>query len=82
MPQAHYLGLTVPDENLTWNEEKQGWDFSEPDWEEFFAVLHGNGPCNTERLNARKKAWEDGEWFREGLTAHAEKKAARKIAAE
>ncbi|EEW60378.1 phenylacetate-CoA oxygenase, PaaG subunit [Ruegeria sp. TrichCH4B] len=82
VPQAEYLGLTVPDENLKWNEEKGGYDFSEPDWEEFFEVIKGNGPCNTDRLAARNKAWDDGAWVREGLMAHAEKKRARKMAAE
>jgi ring-1,2-phenylacetyl-CoA epoxidase subunit PaaA len=80
VPQARYLGLKVPDENLTWNEDKQGWDFSEPDWSEFFAVLKGDGPCNEERLGARRKAWDDGEWFRDGLSAYAEKQAARRKA--
>ena len=75
VPQAEYLGLTVPDENLRWNEEKGGYDFSEPDWNEFFAVLSGNGPCNKERLQARVNAWDDGEWFRDGLTANAAKKS-------
>ncbi|MFW2542960.1 1,2-phenylacetyl-CoA epoxidase subunit PaaA [Primorskyibacter sp. 2E107] len=78
VPQAHYLGLTIPDEHLTWNEEKDGWDFSEPDWSEFFEVLKGNGPCNEERLGARRKAWDDGAWFRDGLSAYAEKSAARR----
>ncbi|KJZ21927.1 1,2-phenylacetyl-CoA epoxidase subunit PaaA [Tritonibacter mobilis] len=82
VPQAEYLGLTVPDENLKWNEEKGGYDFSEPDWEEFFEVIKGNGPCNTDRLAARNKAWDDGAWVREGMMAHAEKKRARKMAAE
>ena len=84
VPQAEYLGLTVPDENLKWNEERGHYDFSEPDWDEFFQVLKGNGPCNTDRLNARKKAWDDGKWVRDGLMAHSRKKAARKtrIAAE
>ncbi|MDS9469267.1 1,2-phenylacetyl-CoA epoxidase subunit PaaA [Paracoccus sp. MBLB3053] len=82
VPQAKYLGLTVPDPNLKWNEEKGGHDFSEPDWSEFFAVIAGNGPCNEERLGARVKAWEDGAWFRDGLMAHAEKAAARRQAAE
>jgi len=82
VPQAEYLGLTVPDENLKWNEEKGGYDFSEPDWEEFFEVIKGNGPCNTDRLAARNKAWDDGKWVREGLMAHAEKKRTRKMAAE
>ena len=82
VPQAEYLGLTIPDENLRWNEEKAGYDFSEPDWNEFFDVLAGNGPCNRERLGARVKAWEDGSWFRDGLKAHAEKVAARRVAAK
>lgn len=76
VPQAEYLGLTVPDENLVWNEETGCYDFSQPDWNEFFEVIAGNGPCNKERLGARVKAWEDGAWFREGLTANAEKKQA------
>jgi ring-1,2-phenylacetyl-CoA epoxidase subunit PaaA len=82
VPQAEYLGLTVPDEHLKWNEETGHYDFSEPDWEEFFQVLKGNGPCNRERLEARNKAWDEGRWVREGLLAHAAKKRARKMAAE
>ena len=82
VPQAEFLGLTVPDENLKWNEEKGGYHFSEPDWEEFFEVIKGNGPCNVDRLAARNKAWDEGAWVREGLMAHAEKKRARKMAAE
>lgn len=72
-PQAAFLGLTIPDEGLAWNEERRHYDFSEPDWDEFYEVLKGNGPCNRERLGARVKAWEDGAWFREGLSAYAEK---------
>ncbi|MGL4325405.1 MAG: 1,2-phenylacetyl-CoA epoxidase subunit PaaA [Beijerinckiaceae bacterium] len=86
VPQANYLGLTIPDADLRWNEEKGGHDFSEPDWTEFYDVLAGNGPCNRERLNARVKAWEDGAWFRDALVAHADKAADRqrtaRIAAE
>ena len=82
VPQAEYLGLTVPDENLKWNDETGHYDFSEPDWSEFYDVLKGNGPCNTERLEARNKAWDDGCWVREGLLAHAAKKRAAKVAAE
>ncbi|MGP6087870.1 1,2-phenylacetyl-CoA epoxidase subunit PaaA [Antarctobacter jejuensis] len=82
VPQAEYLGLTVPDENLKWNEETGHYEFSQPDWSEFFDVLKGNGPCNRERLAARNKAWDDGKWVRDGLLAHAEKKTARKVAAE
>ncbi|WP_300056524.1 1,2-phenylacetyl-CoA epoxidase subunit PaaA [uncultured Roseobacter sp.] len=82
VPQAEYLGLTVPDETLTWNEEKGGYDFAEPDWAEFHDVLKGNGPCNAERMRARNKAWDDNAWVREGLMAHAAKKRAAKVAAE
>ena len=82
VPQAEFLGLKVPDDNLRWNEQTNQYDFSEPDWSEFFDVISGNGPCNTERLEARKKAWNDGAWVREGMLAHARKKATRKSAAE
>jgi len=82
VPQAEYLGLTVPDENLKWNDKTGQYDFSEPDWNEFYDVLSGNGPCNTDRLDARKKAWNDGKWVREAMIAHAEKKVERKMAAE
>ena len=81
-PQAEFLGLTIPDEKLAWNEERGHYDFSEPDWDEFYEVLKGNGPCNRERLRARVKAWEDGAWFRDGLNAYAEKAAAKRMAAE
>ncbi|NWG71063.1 MAG: 1,2-phenylacetyl-CoA epoxidase subunit A [Parvularculaceae bacterium] len=82
VPQAEYLGLKVPDPDLRWNEAKQGYDFGPIDWNEFHEVLKGNGPCNAERMAARRKAWEDGRWFRDGLTAHARKAPARKMAAE
>ena len=86
VPQAEYLGLTVPDDNLRLNPEIGHYEFSEPDWTEFFEVLNGNGPCNKERLEARNKAWDDGQWVRDGMMAHARKKAARaaasKVAAE
>jgi ring-1,2-phenylacetyl-CoA epoxidase subunit PaaA len=81
VPQAKYLGLTIPDADLKWNEEKGGYDFSQPDWDEFFDVIAGNGPCNKERLGARVKAWDDGEWFRAGLTAYAKKTTERRAAA-
>lgn len=82
VPQAEFLGLTVPDENLKWNEEKGGYDFSDPDWSEFFDVIAGNGPCNHERLSARVKAWEDGAWYRDGLQAYANKHEDHRQAAE
>ncbi|WP_372571125.1 1,2-phenylacetyl-CoA epoxidase subunit PaaA [Ruegeria jejuensis] len=77
VPQAEYLGLSVPDPDLTWNEDRGHYDFSEPDWPEFFDVIKGNGPCNTDRMAARNKAWDDGKWVRDGLLAHGEKKRAR-----
>jgi ring-1,2-phenylacetyl-CoA epoxidase subunit PaaA len=82
VPQAKYLGLTVPDETLKWNDDKSAYDFAEPDWDEFYNVLRGNGPCNSERLAARNKAWDDGKWVRDGLMAHAAKRKAQKVAAE
>lgn len=82
VPQAEYLGLTIPDEKLTWNEDTKEYDFTEPNWDEFFDVISGNGPCNVDRINMRQKAWDDGAWVREAMTEHAEKKAARKLAAE
>ncbi|MTI09872.1 1,2-phenylacetyl-CoA epoxidase subunit PaaA [Curvivirga aplysinae] len=78
VPQAEYLGLEIPDPDLEWNEERQSYDYGEINWDEFYQVISGNGPCNKERLGARVKAWEDGEWFRDALTAHADKKAAKK----
>ena len=71
-----------PDSDLKWNDERGAYDFGEIDWNEFYEVLKGNGPCNKERMGASQKAWNDGAWFREGLMAHAKKKAARKVAAE
>jgi ring-1,2-phenylacetyl-CoA epoxidase subunit PaaA len=81
VPQAEFLGLTIPDPDLKWNEERGHYDFGEIDWEEFYNVLKGNGPCNKDRLRTRVKAYEDGAWFREALVAHADKQAAKKAAA-
>jgi ring-1,2-phenylacetyl-CoA epoxidase subunit PaaA len=74
IPQAELIGLTIPDAQLKWNEAKQGYDFGEPDWEEFNQVIHGNGPCNKERLGARLKAHDDGKWVREAAAAYASKR--------
>ncbi|WP_299684427.1 1,2-phenylacetyl-CoA epoxidase subunit PaaA [uncultured Tateyamaria sp.] len=82
VPQAAYLDLTVPDPDLKWNEDKGGYDFTGPDWSEFFDVLKGNGPCSTERIEARQKAWDDGAWVREARLAHAAKGHSAKVAAE
>lgn len=80
VPQAEYLGLTVPDPELKWNEDTGHYDFGAIDWEEFRQVVAGNGPCNRDRLRTRVKAWDDGKWFRDALLAHAEKKSERQVA--
>jgi ring-1,2-phenylacetyl-CoA epoxidase subunit PaaA len=72
--QIKFLGLTIPDKDLQWNEATGHYDFGAIDWNEFWEVVKGNGPCNKERLQTRKKAWEDGNWVREAATAHAEKR--------
>jgi ring-1,2-phenylacetyl-CoA epoxidase subunit PaaA len=77
VPQAHFLGLTIPDPQLRWNEATQHYDSGPIDWAEFHAVLKGNGPCNRERLEARRAAYESGRWVREAAAAHAEKERRR-----
>ena len=71
--QARVLGVTLPDPDLKWNEERQQHDHGVIDWSEFWRVIAGDGPCNEERLGARVKAWEDGAWVREAALAHAAK---------
>jgi ring-1,2-phenylacetyl-CoA epoxidase subunit PaaA len=80
VPQADFLGLKVPDAALEWNEEKGGYDFGEIDWEEFYSVVRGEGPVAKERMEARRKAWEDGAWVRDAAAAHEAKRRARKAA--
>ena len=63
--QIKVLGMRLPDDNLKWNEERKHYDFGEIDWKEFWEVVKGNGPCNKQRLEARRKAWEEGAWVRE-----------------
>lgn len=77
VPQAEILGLTIPDPDLKWNEERGHYDFGEIDWEEFWQVVKGYGPCNKERLAARNKAWDEGEWVRDAAVAYAEKQTAQ-----
>ena len=72
--QADILGLTIPDAALKWNEERKHFDFGEINWDEFWNVVKGNGPCNKERLAARVSANENGAWVREAALAYAEKK--------
>jgi ring-1,2-phenylacetyl-CoA epoxidase subunit PaaA len=80
VPQAHFLGLSIPDRELRWNEATQHYDIGPIDWSEFHAVLKGNGPCNRERLEARRAAYAAGEWVREAAAAHARKQLARAAA--
>lgn len=77
VPQVEYLGLTVPDKDLKWNEEKGRYDFGAINWDEFWNVVKGNGPCNKQRIEARRKAHEEGAWVREAALAYAEKRKQR-----
>ncbi|MEO3823310.1 1,2-phenylacetyl-CoA epoxidase subunit PaaA [Actinomadura sp. B10D3] len=77
VPQAEALGVTLPDPDLRWNEERGHHDFGEIDWSELKRVISGDGPCNAERIAVRKAAHEDGAWVREAAAAYAAKQAAR-----
>ena len=72
VPQADALGVTLPDPELAWNEERGSYDFGTPDWDELMRVISGDGPCNAERIACRKAAHEDGAWVREAAMAYAE----------
>jgi ring-1,2-phenylacetyl-CoA epoxidase subunit PaaA len=74
VPQARILGVTLPDPDLKWNEARGHYDYGAIDWDDFWAVVNGNGPCNKERLATRVKAHEDGQWVRDAALAHARKK--------
>jgi ring-1,2-phenylacetyl-CoA epoxidase subunit PaaA len=77
VPQAEKLGVTLPDPDLRWNEERGRHDFGTPDWDELMRVIKGDGPCNAQRMERRRTAHEEGAWVREAATAHAAKQAAR-----
>jgi ring-1,2-phenylacetyl-CoA epoxidase subunit PaaA len=79
VPQAKVLGVTLPDPDLKWNEARQHYDYGAIDWDEFWATVNGNGPCNKERLNTRVKAWNEGAWVREAALAHARKQQAKQM---
>jgi len=81
VPQAEYLGLKIPDTDLKWNTETKHWDYGAIDWQEFQDVLSGNGPCNRDRLAARRKAHDDGAWVRDAAVAYAQKQQSRRISA-
>lgn len=81
--QAKILNVILPDEQIKWNETTQQYDFGEIDWNEFWNVVKGNGPCNKQRLEARRKAWDEGAWVRDAANAYTEKRkerAAKKVA--
>ncbi len=78
VPQAELIGLTIPDEDLKWNEELGHYDFGPINWDEFWNVVAGNGPCNKDRIDTRRRAKEEGEWVREAANAYAEKRRMKK----
>ena len=80
VPQADFLGLKVPDDDLEFDEESGHYKFGDIDWQEFYDVLAGNGPCNRERMRVRRTAHEGGAWVREAAQAYAEKHAAKAAA--
>jgi ring-1,2-phenylacetyl-CoA epoxidase subunit PaaA len=80
VPQAHHLGLTFPDKDLTFNKATGHWEHGPIDWDEFKRVIAGDGPCNVQRLKHRRNTEAEGAWVREAMLAHAAKKAARKAA--
>ncbi len=77
--QAEMVGLTIPDKDLKWNETRGSYDFGTINWEEFNQVIQGNGPCNKERIDARRNAKENGAWVREAANAFAEKRKKKEL---
>ena len=75
VPQAELIGLRIPDDKLKWNADTKHYDFGPIDWDEFWQVVKGHGPCNKQRLDARNKAWNDGAWVRDAATAYAAKQS-------
>ena len=71
--QAEIIGLSIPDPDLKWNENKGHYDFGKIDWDEFWQVVNGNGPCNTQRLEHHKKAYNEGQWVRDAAKEYAKK---------
>ena len=74
--QVEALELTLPDPELRWSEDRGHFDFGTPDWDEFYAVIAGDGPCNRDRIETRVRAHEEGRWVREAASAYAAKRAA------
>ena len=82
VPQAEKIGLTIPDPDLKWNDERGAYDFGAIDWTEFWKVVKGDGPMNRMRIETRRKSWDNGAWVRDAALAHAEKRKHRAEAAE
>ncbi len=82
VPQAEALGLTLPDPELRWNAKRGHFDYGDLDWDEFYAVLRGEGQCNVQRLAHRRRAHDDGSWVREAAAVYADKKAAGSAVAQ
>jgi ring-1,2-phenylacetyl-CoA epoxidase subunit PaaA len=80
VPQAELVGLQVPDEHLAWNDERGHYDIGPIDWDEFWRVVKGDGPCNVDRIEQRRRAHREGAWVREAAAAHASKQRARAAA--
>jgi ring-1,2-phenylacetyl-CoA epoxidase subunit PaaA len=81
VPQAEVLSVSLPDPDLRWNAQRQRYDFGSPDWAEFIRVIKGDGPCNAQRVSARREAHENGAWVREAATAFAARRAGATAAA-
>ena len=79
VPQTEVLGITIPDPDLRWNEVRGHYDFGEINWDEFWQVVKGNGPCNKERMKDKNQAWDEGAWVREAAVAYADKQAKKHI---
>lgn len=79
--QAEIIGLTIPDPDLKWNEAREHYDFGKMDWDEFWNVVKGNGPCNKQRLEHHKKAHKEGRWVREAALAYAKKQKEKQLVA-
>lgn len=80
VPQADYLGLKVPDPDLAWNVDRGHYDFGPIDWDEFWRVVKGDGPMNRERMQHKRRVWDDGAWVREAARAHAAKRNEKEVA--
>ncbi len=80
VPQAEFLGLKVPDDDLRFDKNTRHYEIGDIDWQEFYEVLKGNGPCNRQRMAKRRKAHDDGAWVREAARAYAAKQADKKAA--